>query len=280
MNLYRVFRAVRGLVPVWLYPALGPVYRWQRKRDLEKLKRSDEAYIASHPDVCVPNAELRANVVGCCDIPSFLNGGRKTADDIESALAQARASIESMNACLDFGCGCGRLLLEAPRRWPYVQWSGCDVDHRGVDWCAQNLNEVSVVVNDALPPLTFNDGQFDMVWCGSVFTHLDEARQDAWLLELCRVLSEDGYLVASIHGSNCWSGLPKSTVRQVEEEGLSSLGRAATRAFTQIGTKRPGTRSSTFSSTGLSLSISSRIFHKGSITIRTWLLVGKGITKP
>src|SRR5262249_38393261 len=53
-----------------------------------------------------------------------------------------------------------------------------------------------------------------------VFTHLDEARQDAWLAELRRVLAPGGYLLASVHGPHCWSGLPGPTVRRIREHGF------------------------------------------------------------
>jgi SAM-dependent methyltransferase len=220
MEIRRIWQKLRSTVPVSCYPLLAPVYRWDRRRTIRRLEQQDAEYRAANPSVVVPGAELRFNVVGAIDIPGFIAGGRRTSEDIETALAQAGASVAGMSRALDFGCGCGRLLLEAVRRWPNVRWAGSDVDARAIEWCAANLPNATILVNDPLPPLPFGDAEFDLIWCGSVFTHLDEERQNAWLAELHRVLAPGGYLLASVHGPNCWSGLPKPTVRQIQERGF------------------------------------------------------------
>ena len=134
--------------------------------------------------------------------------------------AIAGSSIENVKTALDFGCGCGRLLLAAVRRWPQIRWSGSDVDERGIQWCTQHLAGARVLVNSPLPPTPFSDGEFDLIWCGSVFTHLDEDRQDAWLAELVRILAPGGHLLASVHGPDCWDGLPRPTVRRIRDSGF------------------------------------------------------------
>jgi SAM-dependent methyltransferase len=220
MDIRRIWTKIRGIVPVACYPLLAPVYRWDRRRTIRRLERADADYLSSHPDVLVPGPELRFNVVGAIDIPGFVTGGKCTAEDIETALSRSGSSFDGIGRALDFGCGCGRLLLEAVRRWPHVQWSGSDVDARGVQWCAAHLPDARVLVNPPLPPLPFPDGEFDLIWCGSVFTHLDENRQDAWLAELRRVLAPGGHLLASVHGPDCWAGLPRPTVRQIQDRGF------------------------------------------------------------
>jgi SAM-dependent methyltransferase len=220
MGIRRVWAKLRGVVPISLYPLLAPVYRWDRRRTIRRLEVHDASYREQHPGVLAPSAELRFNVVGACDIPGFIQGGRRTADDIEAALREADASIQGLRKALDFGCGCGRLLLEASQRWQHMKWFGSDVDERSVRWCADNLTDVPVVVNAPLPPLPFHDEEFDLVWCGSVFTHLDEDRQDNWLKEIQRVLAPGGYLLVSIHGPNCWSKLPRGTVARIRDRGF------------------------------------------------------------
>ena len=49
-----------------------------------------------------------------------------------------------------------------------------------------------------MPHLPFEDRYFDLIYCGSVFTHIDDLT-DAWLLELRRVLSPQGRLYLTIH---------------------------------------------------------------------------------
>jgi len=211
---------LRRFIPIAFYPLLAPVYRWDRYRSVRKLEEQDAAYRKSNPQVIVPDAELRFNVVGACDIPGFLASGRDTADNIEAALKHAGASIDAVRHGLDFGCGCGRLLLEAVRRWPHISWSGSDVDEQAIQWCQENLPATTTMVNTPLPPLPCREEAFDLIWCGSVFTHLDEERQDAWLAELLRVLKPGGHLIASVHGPNCWAGLPNATVQRIQRDGF------------------------------------------------------------
>ena len=61
--------------------------------------------------IAFPGAELRFNVCGECTAGDFLKDGCRTADDLAAALGAAGAGLESLQKGLDFGCGCGRLLI-------------------------------------------------------------------------------------------------------------------------------------------------------------------------
>ena len=52
-----------------------------------------------------------------------------------------------------------------------------------------------------MPHLPFEDRSFDLIYCGSVFTHIDDLA-DAWLLELHRILTPEGRLYATIHDNH------------------------------------------------------------------------------
>jgi SAM-dependent methyltransferase len=47
-------------------------------------------------------------------------------------------------------------------------------------------------------PLPLEGGSFDLIWAISVFTHITD-EWSAWLLELHRLLREDGLLIATFH---------------------------------------------------------------------------------
>jgi len=213
-------------MPVSLYPyLLGPRHRWYRRKTIKQLEAGDRAYRSEHPDVVVPGAELRFNVVGACDIAGFLEAGRAIGDVVEKASREAGVRLADDFCGLDFGCGCGRFLIEARRRWPQSRWTGSDVDARAIEWCAENLKGVTAVVNESDPPLPFANGAFDLIWCGSVFTHLDEQKQDAWLLELRRVLSTEGCIIASLMGEASFAGLkmPAWVAERIRTEGFLFL---------------------------------------------------------
>lgn len=96
---------------------------------------------------------------------------------------------------LDFGCGAGRTLRHFLPESDCAHVSGCDIDRRSVAWLKQHLSppfDVFLVGDE--PRLPQPDGHFDAIWGISVFSHVD-SRWAEWLLELRRVLADDGWLL-------------------------------------------------------------------------------------
>ena len=54
----------------------------------------------------------------------------------------------------------------------------------------------------ARAPLPYADGQFDLVYAFSVFTHLTERMQHEWIAEVRRVLAPGGLLLFSTKGDS------------------------------------------------------------------------------
>src|SRR5436189_225548 len=64
-------------------------------------------------------------------------------------------------------------------------------------WLQAHLSPALRVFSNAQgPPLPQPDGYFDLIWAISVFTHITD-RWSEWLLELHRVLSPSGLLIAT-----------------------------------------------------------------------------------
>lgn len=112
---------------------------------------------------------------------------------------------------LDFGCGAGRTLRHFAGEAESAELWGADIDAASTGWLLDNLcPPFHVVRNGAAPPLPFDDGSFDVIWAISVFTHLSDGWAE-WLLELRRVLADDGHLIATILGdehSRAYAGEP------------------------------------------------------------------------
>jgi SAM-dependent methyltransferase len=148
----------------------------------------------------LPPARLRARVGPAhADARYFLRSGREHADLIRSLLARDGSSVEELAALLDFGCGCGRVI----RHWsslPDTQVVGCDIDRTAVEWCAAHLPFADVGVSPLNPPLPYEKDAFDLVYAFSVFTHLPEDLQQAWIRELRRVTRPGGRILISTLG--------------------------------------------------------------------------------
>src|SRR5262249_54525564 len=86
--------------------------------------------------------------------------------------------------------------------FPRVPITFSDVDRSGVDFCASRFDGVGIYSDPDLLRVAFPT-RFDLIWVGSLFTHLDIYRTKTFLKHLVDQLSDNGILVATFHGR--WS---------------------------------------------------------------------------
>jgi SAM-dependent methyltransferase len=148
----------------------------------------------------LPPAWMRAQVGPLhADAGFFLRSGRHNAELIREVLLEDGSSVEDLDALLDWGCGCGRVL----RHWsdlPHTRVLGCDINPKMVQWCNENLPFAEAAENGLSPPLPYGEATFDLVYAFSVMTHLSEELQHVWVEECRRVLKPGGYLLFSTLG--------------------------------------------------------------------------------
>ena len=176
-----------------------------------------ERVSSGDPPFPYPPPDLVFRVVGAAGLDWFLQSGRMTEEDFRLALADVGLSYADFSAVYDFGCGSGRVLRWLRAAAPHAALYGSDVDISAVAWLRRSLPGVDVRVNNALPPLPFRDGLFDLVLGFSVLTHLDAAYQDAWLAELRRVTLPGATLLLTVHGEKAWREFRRTTLAQVAE---------------------------------------------------------------
>jgi SAM-dependent methyltransferase len=123
---------------------------------------------------------------------------------------------------LDFGCGSGRVLRHFATEASRAEFYGCDVDEPSIAWDTASLSPpFRFFLNTLMPPLELADGSLDLIWAMSVFTHISDT-WSAWLLELHRVLSPGGILIASYLGEGVWPDLVQEPYRE-DEVGMAVL---------------------------------------------------------
>ena len=166
----------------------------------------------------LPPAKLRFRVGESSGGTEFLQVGERTFTNIESSLADAGYRMDAFKNVLDLGCGCGRTLIWLVDILPAIHWHGTDVDAEAIEWCRENIPKARFTVNAPLPPLPYPDSAFDFVYAISVFTHLDEKYQRAWIPELARVIKRDGLLLVTFHSEHVWKRLSLS--EEIEREGI------------------------------------------------------------
>ena len=195
-------KLLRRVLPARVRRPLGLALREAPHRIRDFLPDLSDALRPSQGRLQVPPARLRFRVSGTSSRREFLEVGRSAAADVLRGFEAARRSGRGYARWLDFGCGSGRIsrhLIESPA---VEELHGTDVDVEAIRWASRNLPAGRYSVNRSEPPLEFPPEHFDVVVAGSVFTHLDENPQRAWLAELLRTLRPGGLLIACTHSPN------------------------------------------------------------------------------
>lgn len=129
----------------------------------------------------------------------YFDVGESALRCIESALFTANRSPATVHQILDLPCGHGRVMRFLRKRFPHARLTACDLNLDGVEFCARTFGAVplaSSVQVDAIPL----HADFDLIWCGSLLTHLPAEASRAFLRRFHRALQPDGLLVFTMHG--------------------------------------------------------------------------------
>jgi SAM-dependent methyltransferase len=127
----------------------------------------------------------------------YFNVGLSAVRCIDEALAAA--NVESVRRILDLPCGYGRVLRFLARRFPAAQITACELVPDAVRFCAETFGAVPAQSAYNLEELALAD-RFDLIWCGSLVTHLDARRTRALLKLFARHLAPGGLLLFTTHG--------------------------------------------------------------------------------
>lgn len=115
-------------------------------------------------------------------------------------LMQANRSVESVRSILDFGCGYGRVTRAMVQRFRSGIIDVFDVDSQAPIFCAHEFGVRPLVFKKEWDWNSVNFRSYDLIWVGSVFTHLSEEFARETISVLYRILKKDGILVFTTHG--------------------------------------------------------------------------------
>lgn len=109
------------------------------------------------------------------------------------------SEIDNPGRILDFGCGAGRVTRWLRAEFPESIIHACDIRQQDLDFVSQSFAAetwVSGTDIDALEPLS----TYDVIWVGSVFTHLSAQVSTHLFDKLLSWLNPKGVLIFSVHG--------------------------------------------------------------------------------
>jgi SAM-dependent methyltransferase len=129
----------------------------------------------------------------------YLNVGLSAIHCINEALNQ-RSLPYVINTVLDLPSGYGRVLRFLVQRFQQAQITACEVDKNAVDYCAKHFGVNGAYSRIDLKNLSLGT-TYDLIWCGSLITHLNRAAIGDVLEFFHRHAAPGGILVFTTHGS-------------------------------------------------------------------------------
>jgi len=110
--------------------------------------------------------------------------------------AANRHKVENI---MDFGCGFGRVQRGLRAVFHDARIVASDINREGVDFCTENFGAEGWY-QKSWPPVFVEGVSFDLIWAGSVMTHLPAERTMVAMNGLLDLLAPGGVLVSTFHG--------------------------------------------------------------------------------
>jgi SAM-dependent methyltransferase len=128
----------------------------------------------------------------------YFRVGRSALTCIAASLMLSRQAAPPRRI-LDFACGSGRVTRWLRAAYPDATIVGCDVREDSLQFLGDTLRVQTVTSQEDFATVSF-DAPFDLVWCGSLITHLPADRSASFLKACGSWLSPDGVAVVTYHG--------------------------------------------------------------------------------
>lgn len=129
------------------------------------------------------------------DLARYLSVGSSAITAMKSA-----GLPNSPSKILDLPCGHGRVARHLRAAYPDATVYVADLDEAGVDFCVAALGCHKLPSHADFDEVDFGI-KFDMIWVGSLITHLPEPSTKKFLSFLARHLSPNGIAFVSSHGA-------------------------------------------------------------------------------
>jgi SAM-dependent methyltransferase len=109
------------------------------------------------------------------------------------------AGLQAVRAILDFPCGSGRVLRFLVQRFPEAEITACELERGPVEFCVRTFGACPAFSSLNLDEVSLGK-EFDLIWCGSLVTHLNERGIVALFQLFRRHLAQDGLMIFTTHG--------------------------------------------------------------------------------
>ncbi len=137
-------------------------------------------------------------------------------------LAMLAAGKTDLETILDLPCGHGRVLRWLRVAFPNATVTACDIDAEAVEFCASTFGAEAVTSSKRLDEVALPT-QYDLIWCGSLLTHLGETDWTRGLALFANALKPGGLLVFTTHGRWVAKRLGTENPYMLAEQAIARL---------------------------------------------------------
>ena len=203
---------LKWAVPLPFHPYLGAARRWVRS--LPPRTQLQRKRLLSEPSLSESDRELLGKVssrIYYNDGMYHGNGvqyfrvGLSAIRCIDEAIEQAR--LTNVSAILDLPCGGGRVMRFLRHRFPEAEITACELAPGPVQFCVRTFGAVPALSSLNLDEVSL-DKKFDLIWCGSLVTHLNHNGIVSLFKLFRRHLAKGGLMVFTSHGEFVARRLP------------------------------------------------------------------------
>jgi SAM-dependent methyltransferase len=138
----------------------------------------------------------KADIMLLADDAHYLSVGQSALCAIERAIGD----VEPKNI-LDLPCGFGRVTRALRARFPHARMTVSDLDRAGVDFSAKIFDARAAYSVRDFRDLALGE-DYDLIWVGSLITHLPALQTRNLFAALRRHLSPKGVALVTLHGPN------------------------------------------------------------------------------
>jgi SAM-dependent methyltransferase len=136
---------------------------------------------------------------------------------------------KAVNSILDFGCGHGRVGRYLRAYFPDAKMTFADVDRECVKFCCGAFAGKGYETPHNFGELQFED-KYDLIWLGSVFTHIDYERMKLLFDKLFASLATAGVVIGTFRGNKMYQTYLRNPevaardmdlIKEFEEHGVA-----------------------------------------------------------
>ena len=148
-----------------------------------------------------PQDEMIRQPPQAVDRKEYFRLGRRAVEVLRRAMRLVGA--DEPKTILDLPSGHGRVMRNLEAAFPEASLTACDLDQGAVDFCAETFGATPVYATAHPRDMSFAHA-FDLIWSGSLLTHLEAERFIAFLDLFYSHLNPGGILAFTTNGRRAY----------------------------------------------------------------------------